>query len=373
MGRASPGKRKNEAVTDQVKVKRSRNDCTTEREAVFSDGEDDIEAPEFSDLDNSGDETASGKDDNKTKSKIKTTVASNLNQKHNIKPKKEIDEFNVFEKSGRTSKDSLHIVPVEEILGVKLSEPKKKQKTTKSRHDKEESRSSDKSKVINKNSAPEKNKTVNGTGGDSKNIGHKNIFEEFLGSEKLKAVTEKVKECTDSQDSSKIHETSTDHCKTDSSKHKHRSSSHHSTHGGRKHSSGDKDRKRNHSSSSHDSAKHKSEKDKHKSSSHKHSRHSKESAEGLDGKERRHSSSSHKSSRHSSHHKHHRHKEKHSSKSNGHSHGEQKSSGVKENSASGKGLKRQVSHVELFGEDSDSESCSKVEVYLVLLFPLLSP
>ena len=34
----------------------------------------------------------------------------------------------------------------------------------------------------------------------------------------------------------------------------------------------------------------------------------------------------------------------------------------------GRVLKRQVSHVELFGEDSDSEGRAKVEVYLVLRF-----
>ena len=410
-GSNSPGKRKNENVNFAVKAKRSRNESTAEIEAVFSDVEDeDIEAPEFSDLDNSGDENVSGEDvkNIKNSSKFKDNATEKVHKKEDVKIKKLTDGFGVFEKTGRKFNKSLSIVPVEDILGIKLGEPTLKQKSISAEHSEGKSKHSSKKNTKSiENNTQEKGKTLNGKENVSTKGNQKNIFEEFLNSDKLKAVTKKVAESGENKNSSKKQEnTSAESCGTTSNKHRHSScSTHHSSsHKERKHSSSEKDRKRRHSSS-HNTEKHRSseksvasdKEHRRKHSSHKHSRHTKESTNrvGNDEKERtdteevgsyqktdkvlsngknleangkHHISSSHKHS-----HKHHRHKEKRhsSSKHSGHSHNKHKSGKderKKQGNSSGEGLKRQVSHVELFGEDSDSEGHAKVEVYLVLRF-----
>ena len=413
-GSNSPGKRKNENVNVTVKAKRSRNESTAQVEAVFSDMEDeDIEAPEFSDLDNSGDENVSGEDEKKSKNSISEctdSVIEKVHRKEGVKIKEETDKFGVFEKAGRKCKESLKIVPVEDILGIKLGEPALKQKSVSAEYSKGKSKHS--SKKITKsieNNTQEKSKILNGKENVSKKGNQKNIFEEFLNSEKLKAVTKKVAESGENKSSSKKTEnTSAEICATTSNKHRHSSSTHHSSsHKERRHSSSEKDRKRRHSSS-HNPEKHRSseksvtsdKEHRHKQSSHKHSRHTKESASRvgknekkstdtdevgscpktdkdlLNGKDGAVSGNGHISSSHKHSHKHRRHKEKchSSSKHSGHSHNKHRSGkdeGKKQGNSSGAGLKRQVSHVELFGEDSDSEGRAKVEVYLVLRFSSL--
>ena len=402
-GSNSPGKRKNENVNFAIKAKRSRNESTAEIEAVFSDMEDeDIEAPEFSDLDGSGDENVSGEDVKKTKnsSVFKDSATEKVHKKEDVKIKKGTDEFDVFEKTGRKFNKSLNIVPVEDILGIKLGEPTLKQKSISAKHSEGKSKHSSKKNTKSiENNTQEKGKTPNGKENVSTKGNQKNIFEEFLNSDKLKAVTKKVAESGENKNSSKKQEnTSAESCGTTSTKHRHSSSTHHSSsHKERRHSSSEKDKKRRHSSS-HSTEKHRSSEksvasDKEhrcKHSSHKHSRHTKESASRVGNNKKEHTDSeevgsykktdkdllngkngeasgNHRISSHKHSHKHHRHKEKRhsSSKHSGHSHIKNRSGKderKKQGNSSGEGLKRQVSHVELFGEDSDSEGRAKVEV-----------
>ena len=387
---------KRKSVSDKgdqdVKTKRTRHESTEQIEAKFSDEEEeDIKAPEFSDLDDSGDERKSkSKDTNGSTSII---VKKNQNHKHT----NDTDGFEVFEKAGRRCSKGIDIVPVEDILGVKHMEHTDKEKSSVSKDNGKMSVKSSK-KDLTKNDTQEENNSLHDKENVLKKGSEKNIFEEFLKSDKLKAVTKKVVESGETNGASAVDENMpSEKLNTSSGKHRHSSSKHKHSSGERhrRHYSGDKDKKRTHSS--HSTEKHGSssirkrssgEKDHKHSSRHKHSKKEKESKSNdqkqsqvqnnavpgdlpkkhtsTDKSQHKHSEHRHRhSSSSSSHHKYHRHKDKHSRR---HSISDKHKSDKKKSDSPGVVLKRQVSHVELFGEESDSEGSAKVEVYLVLYF-----
>ena len=379
-----------------VKTKRTRHESTEQIEAKFSDEEEDIKAPEFSDLDDSGDERKSLSKD--TRYSTSNIVKKNENNKHT----NDAGGFEVFEKAGRRCSKGIDIVPVEDILGIKHMEHTDNEKSFVSKDSGKMATKSSK-KVLTKNDTQEENNSLHDKENVLKKGSEKNIFEEFLKSDKLKAVTKKVVESGETNGASPVDEGMPSENLTTSSGNHGQSSSkrkHSSGEVSRKHYSGDKDKKRIHSS--HSTEKHSSsstrrrssgEKDHKHSSRHKHSKNEKESNSNVkkqsqaqnnaahgdlpkkhastDKSKHKHGEHRHRhSSSFASHHKHHRHKDKHSRRrSSSDKHKSDKKDGDKKKSDSqGVILKRQVSHVELFGEESDSEGSAKVEVYLVPYF-----
>ena len=385
LGSNSSIKRKSDNGDLDVKTKRTKRESTEQIEATFSeeDGED-IKAPEFSDLEDSGDDNMASENRGKTK-KPESASTSNTTKKKKHKETNGTDEFEVFEKSGRTCNKSLDIVPVEDILGIKLGEPTGKEKSIQAKDSaKKCNKSSKTSKVLTENSVQRQHSLVNDKENHLKKVNQKNIFEEFLNSDKLKAVTKKVAEsgegngieATQEHGSSEKCNTSGDKPRHSSSKHKHSSRER-----DKRHSSDDKDKKRRHSSS-HSSRHSSGEKDHKHTSRHKRSKNEKESTSrqekgdsskkdlSSEKSEHKHSEHRHRHSSSSGSHKYRRHKEKHRrhhSSSDKHK-SDKKDGEMKKSDSARMGLKRQVSHVELFGEDSDSESTAKVEVYLVLYY-----
>ena len=146
----SPIKRKTlpRSETTDVRTEGIKSESIDQAEATFSeDDEDDIKAPDFSDLDDSEDETIIGDNIKNTISEDEDIVGNNIENTLKLSPKGEgdatskkideninnksengADEFDIFDKAGRQCNKGINILPVEDILGIKLDEPTPKGK-----------------------------------------------------------------------------------------------------------------------------------------------------------------------------------------------------------------------------------------------------
>ncbi len=363
LGGFAVGKKRKTSSENESEAKRLK---TEPEERVGDDliEEEEFKAPDFSDLDASDSDSSKDRKKKRTKRDSTSKTGSSKRSLNGA-----ANEFDVFEKSGKSSK-SLNLLSVNDIITVnfpkstetQLAGKVKPKSVAKSKVDREVKINNEKAdtSALGSGSRRSSSDLGNNKGVDAPNkttnavdkTKSENIFEKLLSFEKLKAVAKKVVEVgkpVNKNLSPVVNQTSNE--QRSIPKYKHSSSVNKNSSSGEKRKSlssvKDKDDRLEHSTDAKHSHKNHKHSEKRHRSQHKHEKRSR-------------SSSSHEGSSRQSRHRHHS-SSKHSSRKEKHK-SSRDSKDPKGSQPVEVGVKRHVSQADLFGEESDADDSAEVEV-----------